>query len=134
MIKLTINGQQYAFQGDPETPLLWYLRDELGLKGTKFGCGVGICGICTLLIDGEANHACMVPVSKAQDHAITTVEGLVENNHALLHTWIRRQVPQCGYCQSQRCTNQPGHVAGIVPLWYLSTHPRCHPRRGEINR
>jgi len=123
MIKLTINGQQYSFQGDPETPLLWYLRDELGLKGTKFGCGVGICGICTLLIDGEANHACMVPVSKAQDHDITTIEGLVEKNHSLLHTWIRRQVPQCGYCQ-------PGQIMAAAAL--LNKHP--NPSDEQINQ
>ena len=123
MIKLTINGQQYSFQGDPETPLLWYLRDELGLKGTKFGCGVGICGICTLLIDGEANHACMVPVRKAQDHEITTIEGLVAKNHALLHTWIRRQVPQCGYCQ-------PGQIMAAAAL--LNKHP--NPSDEQINQ
>jgi len=123
MIKLTINGQQYAYQGDPEKPLLWYLRDELGLKGTKFGCGVGICGICTLLVDGEANHACMVPVRKAQDHDITTIEGLLEKNHALLHTWIRRQVPQCGYCQT-------GQIMAAAAL--LHKHP--HPSDEQINQ
>jgi isoquinoline 1-oxidoreductase beta subunit len=123
MIQLRINGQQYAFEGDPETPLLWYLRDELGLKGTKFGCGVGICGICTLLIDGEANHACMVPVRKAQGHDITTIEGLVAKNHALLHTWIRRQVPQCGYCQ-------PGQIMAAAAL--LNQHP--HPSDEQINQ
>lgn len=98
-INLTINGHIRIFEGDPETPLLWLLRDNLGLKGTKFGCGVGVCGICTVLIDGEANHACMVPVAKAADHEVVTIEGLVAQNHRLLHAWIDQQVPQCGYCQ-----------------------------------
>ena len=122
MIKLTINGQHYSFQGDPDTPLLWFLRDELGLKGTKFGCGVGICGICTLLIDGEANHACMVPLKKADNHEITTIEGLVAKNHSLLHAWIRRQVPQCGYCQ-------PGQIMAAAAL--LNKHP--NPNDQQIN-
>ena len=116
MINLTVNGQNYAFKGDPETPLLWFLRDEIGLKGTKFGCGVGICGICTLWIDGEANHACMVSMTKAEDHDITTIEGLVEKNHSLLHIWIHRQVPQCGYCQ-------PGQIMAAAALLNKHTNP-----------
>ena len=100
MLNLTINGHIHSFSGDPETPLLWVLRDELGLKGTKFGCGVGVCGICTVLIDGKANHACMVPVRRAADHEVVTIEGMVDQNHPLLHAWIEQQVPQCGYCQS----------------------------------
>jgi isoquinoline 1-oxidoreductase beta subunit len=116
MINLTVNGRNYTFEGDPETPLLWFLRDEIGLKGTKFGCGVGICGICTLWINGEANHACMVPVNKAQNHEITTIEGLVEKNHYLLHAWIQKQVPQCGYCQ-------PGQIMAVAALLNKYTNP-----------
>ena len=96
---LTVNGESHTFEADADTPLLWVLRDTLRLTGTKYGCGVGLCGICTLLIDGEPNHACMVPVSKAAGKSILTVEGLALENPALVHAWIEEQVPQCGYCQ-----------------------------------
>lgn len=109
MLSLTINGHIRSFSGDPDTPLLWCLRDELGLKGTKFGCGVGVCGICTVLIDGKANHACMVPVKRAAGLDVITIEGLVEQNHPLLHAWIEQQVPQCGYCQ-------PGQIMTAAAL------------------
>jgi isoquinoline 1-oxidoreductase beta subunit len=95
-------------------PLLWYLRDELGLKGTKFGCGVGLCGICTVLIDGKANHACMVSMARLAGCEIETIEGLVAENHVLLHAWIEQQVPQCGYCQ-------PGQIMAAAAL--LNQHP-----------
>lgn len=122
MISLTINGQVQSFDGDPEMPLLWYLRDGLGLKGTKFGCGVGLCGICTVLISGKANHACMVPMRRATGKDVLTVEGLVEQNHPLLHAWIAQQVPQCGYCQ-------PGQIIAAVDL--LNNYP--HPYDAQID-
>ncbi len=99
MISLRVNGQPHAVPADPEKPLLWVLRDELNLKGTKYGCGVGVCGICTVLIDGEPNHACMVPLRKAAGHEVLTVEGLAQRHPALVQAWIAAQVPQCGYCQ-----------------------------------
>ena len=109
MLTVSINEQIHQFSGDPETPLLWFVRDVLGLKGTKFGCGVGLCGICTVLIDGEAHHACMVSMEKTANRKIVTIEGLVEQNHVLLHAWIEHQVPQCGYCQ-------PGQIMTAAAL------------------
>ncbi|MGD8572364.1 MAG: molybdopterin-dependent oxidoreductase [Gammaproteobacteria bacterium] len=123
MMNLKINGQEQSFDGDPETPLLWVLRDDLNLTGTKFGCGVGICGICTVLLDGEANHACMVPVKRAAGHDIATIEGLTANNHALIHAWIEQQVPQCGYCQ-------PGQVMAAAGL--LNQH--ADPTEDQVNQ
>jgi isoquinoline 1-oxidoreductase beta subunit len=104
------------FSGDPDTPLLWFVRDVLGLKGTKFGCGVGLCGICTVLIDGEANHACMVSMEQAANRKIVTIEGLVEQNHVLLYAWIEHQVPQCGYCQ-------PGQIMTAAALLNKFSNP-----------
>ncbi len=98
MIPLTVNGQTYSLTADPEKPLLWVLRDELGLKGTKYGCGVGACGACLVLLEGEPNHACMVPLRKVGDRQVTTIEGLPED-HAVVKAWIAEQTPQCGYCQ-----------------------------------
>jgi isoquinoline 1-oxidoreductase beta subunit len=109
MLQLTVNGKTEQFSGNPDMPLLWYLRDELGLKGTKFGCGVGLCGICTVLVDGKANHACMVPMARLAGCEIETIEGLAAQNHVLLHAWIEQQVPQCGYCQ-------PGQIMAAAAL------------------
>ena len=101
MIKLTINGKPQQYDGDPEMPLLWLLRDELNLKGTKFGCGMGICGACTVHINGEAVRSCQTSVSDAAGKKITTIEGLsAKGDHPLQKAWIAEQVPQCGYCQS----------------------------------
>jgi isoquinoline 1-oxidoreductase beta subunit len=99
MVSLRINGIGVTVSADAEKPLLWVLRDELGLKGTKYGCGVGLCGICTVLIDGEPNHACMVPARKAAGKNVLTIEGIAEAFPALVQAWIAEQVPQCGYCQ-----------------------------------
>lgn len=119
---LTVNGEPHTFQADADAPLLWVLRDILRLTGTKYGCGVGLCGICTLLIDGEPNHACMVPVSKAEGKSVLTVEGLARNHSALVQAWIDEQVPQCGYCQG-------GQLMAAAAL--LARHPQ--PDDAEID-
>ena len=101
MIKLTVNGAPVTFDGDPSMPLLWYLRDELGLVGTKFGCGIAQCGACTVHLDGDAVRACVTPVSAAEGRAVTTIEGLdPQGNHPVQRAWRAIGVPQCGYCQS----------------------------------
>ena len=102
MPRLNINGQTHEVDVDPDTPLLWVLRDGLGLTGTKFGCGIAQCGACTVHIDGVATRSCSVPVSAAEGTQITTIEGLPENGglHPVQKAWIAHDVPQCGYCQS----------------------------------
>ena len=113
---LNVNGARVDLEVDPETPLLWVLRDSLGLKGTKYGCGTGYCGACLVLIDGEPNHACMVPVKRAGQRAVTTIEGLSEQTDlGLIDTWVAERVPQCGYCQ-------PAQVVAAHAL--LNKHPK----------
>jgi aerobic-type carbon monoxide dehydrogenase small subunit (CoxS/CutS family) len=103
MITFTINGTSRSFDGDPDMPLLWYLRDELGLTGTKFGCGLGQCGACTVHVDGAATRACLTAVSTAVGKKITTIEGLSPTStHPLQVAWVAEQVPQCGYCHPGR--------------------------------
>ncbi len=122
MQRISINGvaRELAVGGD--TPLLWVLRDTLGLKGTKYGCGVGICGSCTVLADGQPLRSCVVPVGDLDGRAIVTIEGLAERGHPLLAAWIQEQVPQCGYCQ-------PGQILTAAAL--LRQHPE--PVDGEID-
>ncbi len=101
MISLKVNGVSRQFNGDPNMPLLWYLRDELGLTGSKFGCGTGLCGACTVHIDGAAVRGCITSVQMASDKDVTTIEGLDPNgNHPVQRAWRAVNVPQCGYCQS----------------------------------
>lgn len=101
MLKLIINGQTHEVDVDPEMPLLWVLRDVLKLKGTKFGCGKGLCGACTVHLDGVAIRACSTPVSVVMSGEVTTIEGLSEKgDHPLQQAWAEKDVPQCGYCQS----------------------------------
>jgi isoquinoline 1-oxidoreductase subunit alpha len=101
MIKLKVNGTEHSYDGDPAMPLLWYLRDELRLTGTKFGCGMSLCGACTVHKDGKAARACMTPMSAAAGTEITTIEGLGANGlHPVQKAWMQINVPQCGYCQS----------------------------------
>ncbi len=101
MTKLRVNGVERTFEGDPAMPLLWYLRDELGLTGTKFGCGIAACGACTVHVNGEAQRACALPVSTLEGKRVVTIEGLSENgDHAVQRAWRAENVPQCGYCQS----------------------------------
>ena len=102
MPRLTINGHQQQVDADPDTPLLWVLRDTLGLTGTRYGCGIAQCGACTVHIDGVATRSCSVPVGAVEGAAITTIEGLSANGelHPVQKAWIAHDVPQCGYCQS----------------------------------
>jgi len=101
MIKLNINGKAHQVDVEPEMPLLWVLRDVLDMKGTKFGCGLGQCGSCTVHLDGVAVRSCMFPVSAAAGKKITTIEGLSrDGTHPVQKAWVEHQVPQCGYCQS----------------------------------
>ena len=101
MIDLTVNGQARKFDGDGDTPLLWYLRDELELTGTKFGCAMGLCGACTVHLNGDAIRSCVTPVKSAAGKRITTIEGLSPNGtHPCQVAWENLNVAQCGYCQS----------------------------------
>ena len=102
MITLDINGRKVKVDSDGETPLLWVLRDELGMTGTKYGCGLAQCGACTVHLDGAATRCCVLPVGAAAGKKITTIEGLAPagKRHVLQQLWIKHQVPQCGYCQS----------------------------------
>lgn len=100
-LNLTINGRALALDIPGDTPLLWVIRDELDLKGTKFGCGIGMCGACTVHVNGVAQRSCVTPVSSVADASVTTIEGLsVDGDHPLQQAWIAAQTPQCGYCQS----------------------------------
>jgi isoquinoline 1-oxidoreductase alpha subunit len=101
MPTFTVNGESREFDGDGDMPLLWYLRDELGLFGTKYGCGAGVCGACTAHVDGEAVRTCVTPVSVAEGKAVTTIEGLhPQGDHPVQKAWRELSVPQCGFCQS----------------------------------
>ena len=102
MAKLQVNGKAYSLDIEPEMPLLWALRNEIGLTGTKYGCGIAQCGACTVLMDGKAVRSCTTPVSAAEGKPITTIEGLSENGrpHPVQVAWVAEDVPQCGYCQS----------------------------------
>lgn len=101
MAKISVNRKQYETSADPSTLLLWVLRDELGLTGTKFGCGIAQCGSCTVHVDGEARRSCVTPISAVAGKEVTTIEGLSDDNsHPLQKAWIETDAPQCGYCQS----------------------------------
>ena len=121
-ISLTINGKSTTVESSPDTPLLWVLRDELGLVGTKFGCGKALCGACTVHLNGEAVRSCQTAVSQAAGKKIVTIEGLdPRGEHPLQRAWIAEQVPQCGYCQS-------GQIMQAASL--LSKNP--DPTKAEI--
>jgi isoquinoline 1-oxidoreductase alpha subunit len=101
MITLNVNGSERSVDVDADTPLLWVLRDELALTGTKFGCGLGMCGACTVLLNGKVTRSCVVPVSAVAGQAVMTIEGLSKDkSHPVQQAWIAEAVPQCGYCQS----------------------------------
>lgn len=125
MITFQVNGQDVQFEGDPDTRLLWALRDNLQLTGTKYGCGIGRCGSCTVHIDGKARRACMTSVSNLQGKSVTTIEGLAINDetlHPVQQAWLEADVPQCGYCQ-------PGLIMATVD--FLEKHPS--PSDTDIN-
>lgn len=116
-MKLTVNGKPVEVRSDPNTPLLWVLRDELAMTGTKFGCGIAACGACTVLVDGEATRSCVMPVSLMEGKSITTIEGLAtETLHPLQQAWLQVQAPQCGYCQS-------GMLMASAALLQKNPHP-----------
>ena len=101
MVRLTINGKSHEVDVDPSTPLLWVIREQIGLTGTKYGCGMAQCGSCTVHVNGAATRSCVMPVSAAVGQKITTIEGLASGNklHKVQQAWIKNEVPQCGYCQ-----------------------------------
>jgi isoquinoline 1-oxidoreductase alpha subunit len=122
MIKLKINRQEQSWDGDPTLPLLWFLRDEIGLTGAKFGCGQALCGSCTVLIDGQAVRSCITAVSDVAEREITTIEGLhPTGDHPVQKAWRQVNVPQCGFCQS-------GQIMQAVAL--LAENPK--PTHGQI--
>jgi isoquinoline 1-oxidoreductase subunit alpha len=101
MISLTVNGTSQRVDVSPDTPLLWVLRDNLGLTGTKYGCGMALCGACTVHVNGQATRSCVMPISAAAGKSVLTIEGLSrDGSHSLQRAWIAEEVPQCGYCQS----------------------------------
>ncbi|MFQ5549108.1 MAG: (2Fe-2S)-binding protein [Woeseia sp.] len=119
MMTLTINGERYDIDVDPSTPLLWVIREQAGLTGTKFGCGISQCGACTVHLNGRAVRSCVTPVKAAANQDITTIEGIGGNGaglHAVQQAWIDEQVPQCGYCQS-------GQIMSAVALLDQSRSP-----------
>ena len=109
-MKLKVNGKTVTFDGDPDQPLLWLLRDELGLTGTKFGCGIGQCGACTVHVDGRAQRSCLMPVNAVMGRDVVTIEGLsADGSHPVQRAWLEEDVPQCGYCQA-------GQIMAVVDL------------------
>ena len=123
MLSITVNGKLHQLDLEDETPLLWVLRDEIGLTGTKYGCGIAQCGACTVHVNGEAMRSCSVPIGTIDGVAITTIEGLsADSSHPVQRAWLERDVPQCGYCQS-------GQIMAVAAL--LETNPK--PSDAEIN-
>jgi len=119
MVQLTVNGKAQKIDIDPDTPVLWAVREQLGLNGTKFGCGASLCGACTVHIDGEPVRSCVTPLSEAEGKEVTTIEGIAAPDgtlHAVQEAWIKHQVPQCGYCQS-------GQIMSAVALLKENSDP-----------
>jgi isoquinoline 1-oxidoreductase alpha subunit len=126
MVSFKINSEEVSFEGDPGTPLLWVLRDHLQLRGTKFGCGIGQCGTCTVHVDGAAQRSCVTPVSTIDGRSITTIEGLAPSEdslHAVQQAWLEHDVPQCGYCQA-------GQIMAVAD--FLKRYP--DPSDADIDR
>ena len=122
MATFTLNGDSVTVEVEPDAPLLWVVREHLGLTGTKFGCGIGQCGACTVHVDGASIYACLAPVSAVEGRQVTTIEGLSDDgSHPLQQAWIVEEVPQCGYCQ-------PGQIMRAADL--LASNPQ--PSRDEI--
>jgi isoquinoline 1-oxidoreductase subunit alpha len=117
MLRLKVNGVERSFDGDPQMPLLWYLRDILGLTGTKYGCGMALCGACTVHQNGKAIRACVTPMNKIAGTEIRTIEGLsADGSHPVQKAWMKINVPQCGYCQ-------PGQIMQAAALLASNQHP-----------
>jgi isoquinoline 1-oxidoreductase alpha subunit len=118
MVRLNINGKDYDVDVDPDTPLLWAIRENVGLTGTKYGCGIAQCGACTVHVDGNATRSCSFPVNSAVGTKVTTIEGLAQNGvlHKVQKAWIDHDVPQCGYCQS-------GQIMAAVDLLKSNPNP-----------
>jgi isoquinoline 1-oxidoreductase subunit alpha len=144
MIILTVNGTRHQLDIEPETPLLWVVRDELGLTGTKFGCGIAQCGCCTVHVEGEAVRSCSLPLGDVDGKSVTTIEGLSpDSRHPVQQAWLAEDVPQCGYCQSGQImaavaflkrNPQPNDAdidAGITNICRCGTYPRI---RSAIHR
>ena len=124
MVTFTVNGERRALDIEPDAPLLWVLRDELGLTGTKFGCGIAQCGACTVHVDGVAQRTCILPVSAVEGKSVTTIEGLsADSRHPVQQAWLAEDVPQCGYCQS-------GQIMAAAA--FLKTHPQ--PTDADIDQ
>jgi isoquinoline 1-oxidoreductase alpha subunit len=138
-IDVQVNGKPFSLEADSDTPLLWVIREELGLTGTKFGCGIGACGACSVHVDGEIGRSCRIPVGSVAGKSITTIEGIAAPNgtlHPVQQAWIDAQVPQCGYCQSGQImaaialikkTNRPSvaHVdQAMTNICRCGTYPR----------
>lgn len=117
MVTVTINGVSHEIDADPEMPLLWALRDTLGMTGTKYGCGIGACGACTVHVDGQATRSCLTPLASVGGKSVTTIEGLgADGLHAVQQAWIEENVPQCGYCQA-------GQIMSAVSLLTKNSRP-----------
>lgn len=125
MISLKVNGKNYKVDVPPDMPLLWVIREHLKLTGTKYGCGIGECGSCTVHIDGKAERSCTITAKEAQGKKITTIEGLPEN-HPVKRAWIQEQVPQCGYCQ-------PGRIMQVAALLSESPNPNAEKIIGAMD-
>ncbi len=124
MITLRVNSKTYQVDAEPGTPLLWVLRDSIGLTGTKYGCGIAQCGACTVHVNGRATRSCVLPVSAVLNSEITTIEGLSpDSQHLVQRAWIEHDVPQCGYCQS-------GQIMAVAAL--LARNP--NPSDGDVDR
>lgn len=124
---LTINGKKQQVDVDPDTPMLWVLRDHINLVGTKYGCGIGQCGACTVHLDGNAVRSCSLTVDKVRDQKITTIEGLSANgDHPLQEAWIAHDVPQCGYCQA-------GQIMNAASLLTNNANPSDEEIAGAMN-
>ena len=127
MAKLNVNGAAHTVDVEPDTPLLWVIREQIGLTGTKYGCGIAQCGACTVHIDGEAVRSCSLPVSAAEGKQITTIEGLAQNGvlHKVQKAWIDNEVPQCGYCQT-------GMIMAVAALLKQKPKPTDADSNSEI--
>jgi isoquinoline 1-oxidoreductase alpha subunit len=124
MVNLTVNGKMRSYDGDPDMPLLWYLRDDLRLTGTRFGCGAGLCGACTVHVDGKAVRSCQTPMRTLASKTVLTIDALSANGtHPVQRAWVTHNVPQCGYCQS-------GQIMSAAAL--LKTTP--NPTDQDIDR